>query len=320
MSNVKLSNVNLNSLLLHFFSRCAISNNMEDLKLKRDCHCHLEGSIFPRTFDGIFNVMREKGIGLPFSQPPYYRVPSGFKEFLIEFRRAYPLFKTPETYAIVLDEMLNVMNEGGIDHAEIHINLALLKTFNHNPFRLFDRLWRVRNQWKEQVDCRFMVDVPWQFSPNLFNPFIDESKFFQDRGVIGLSLGGDEKMAEPDVFKYTLEDGADAGYQVLAHCGELEVNYKIREVLKYLPVTRLIHATSATKSTELLKSIRQRNIKVDVCFTSNYRLCGIDYKDHPWRKFVEQGIDINFGSDDPAIFHTTPGKELALARELTGDK
>lgn len=285
----------------------------------QDRHIHLEGAIYPQTFERIFRVMNEKRIHLPFSTFQGYRLPSGFKEFLIEFRRAYPLFKSPETYAIVLDEMLNLMSQEGIQFSDIHINLALLKTFNHNPFRLFERLWKVRNRWKEQVDCRFVADVPWQFSPNLFNPFIDEPGFFQERGVSGLSMGGDEKLAEPGVFKYILEDGASSGYQVLSHCGELPVNYKVREVLRYLPVSRLVHAASAAKSTELLKIISQRNISIDVCFTSNFRLCGISYDRHPWQKFLEHGISINFGSDDPAIFHSTPGKELELSRELTAE-
>jgi adenosine deaminase len=288
--------------------------------LNRDRHCHLEGSIYPQTFERIRKEMQAKGHPFPFPQLPVYRLPLNFEEFFLEFRRAYSLFKYPDTYTIVLDEMLKVMAGEGVVYADIHVNLALLRTFNHSPFRIFERLWQTAKPWQDRVDCRFMADVPWQFAPGLFNPFIDEPKYFQKHGVTGLSTGGDENMAEPEYFKYILEDGAALGFEVLSHCGELPTNYVVEEVLRYLPVNRLIHAVGATRSPMLLKKISERNIAVDVCFTSNKQVLGIEYDAHPWRKFAEHGIKIAFGSDDPAIFHTTPGKELELAGKLTGLK
>jgi len=282
----------------------------------RDSHCHLEGSIYPRTFERIARMIADRGTPLP--AMPVYRLPSNFEEFLFEFRKAYPLFRYLETYTLVLDELLNVLTAGGIMAVDIHVNLALIKTFRHGVNRVFDTLWTTASAHHKTdgMETRFIADLPWQFSSALFYPFIDDPGYFQERGVCGFSMGGDENLAQPTLFEKVMQDGADKGYEIQCHCGEIPSDHVVRDVVNRFPVNRLIHAVSAAQAPDLLERISKKGIGIDVCFTSNKILLDLAYEKHPWRLFAHHGIRLSFGSDDPAIFMTTPDKELDLSRRL----
>ena len=284
-----------------------------------DCHCHLEGSIFPRALRRIrrlINVPLERlGVVIPDS------LPSGFHDFIHQFRGSYPLFRFPDTYGIVLEELLLLLADEKVAYTEVHVNLALMEAHGHNPEDIFRRLWQVRETvgMEAGVDCRFIADVPWQFSPSLLSPLLREANAFQSIGVLGVSLGGDESLAEPSRFTYALEQCRSLEFKILCHCGELPGQAVVRAVLDQLPVQRLVHALSAASSPALLRQIHDRGISIDVCFTSNRVLLGVEFEEHPWRLFRQHEIPIAFGSDDPAIFHITPGGELDLAASLLGD-
>ena len=231
------------------------------------------------------------------------------------------MFGFPETYEVALEELLLLLAEEGVEYTELHVNLALMEAHRHSYEDIFRRLWRVKEEIRSKrgVDCRFVADLPWQFSPSLLNPLLREANAFQALGVLGVSLGGDESLAEPMRFKKALEQCGGLGFTVFCHCGELPGQRTIRDVLDHLPVQRLIHALSAAESPGLLREIKERGISIDVCLTSNRVLLGVELEDHPWRVFLEHEIPIAFGSDDPAIFRITPGSELDLAASQIGD-
>jgi adenosine deaminase len=112
------------------------------------------------------------------------------------------------------------------------------------------------------------------------------------------------------------ERAADAGLGVTAHAGEFSTA-NIAAAARVPGLTRLGHATFAGQRPELLELLANRNITVECCLSSNVVLGAVpSFEEHPIRRFVEHGIPVALGSDNPVQICTTIGREYALAHSL----
>ncbi len=69
---------------------------------------------------------------------------------------------------------------------------------------------------------------------------------------------------------------------------------------------------TAVQDEDLLRILAERQIPVELCFSSNLRTgcCG-NAHDHPVRRYFENGLMVTIHSDDPAMFQTSLLQEYA---------
>ncbi len=290
-----------------------------------DAHCHLEGAIYPKTRQRLKQFYQLKDYQLFQNYELQYQEkgdpPNDFNDFLYLLRLNYPYFSRPESYQIIMEGILEALNQAGIQYAEVHVNLALMKEFGHQPLQVFEELDNQLNTTEiSPARVALVADLPWQFPAEHFKPLLATPHLFQAAGVLGLSIGGDERFAHPETFKKVMARGADLGYKIFCHCGETRGTALVEDVLKNLPIHRLIHALCITKSKKLLKILKQRQIGVDTCLSSNRYLLGISYQQHPWRIFLDHNIPVAFGTDDPAILQINPKSEWKIIKRIIDDK
>lgn len=109
---------------------------------------------------------------------------------------------------------------------------------------------------------------------------------------------------------------AEAGLGVTAHAGEF-ATANIAAAARLPGLTRLGHAVYAAEEPRLLDLLAERRITVECSLTSNAILGAVaSYAAHPIRRFVEAGIPVALGTDDPVQFDTTIGREYAVAAAL----
>jgi aminodeoxyfutalosine deaminase len=69
----------------------------------------------------------------------------------------------------------------------------------------------------------------------------------------------------------------------------------------------------------LLAHLREKNIPLEICITSNVRTGAIaTLEDHPVRRLFDAGVPIILNTDDPALFDCTLPGEYRLAQERFG--
>jgi adenosine deaminase len=137
----------------------------------------------------------------------------------------------------------------------------------------------------------------------------------------GQGLGGIDFLYEPydreiswEVTYRIGERAADAGLGVTAHAGEFSTA-NIASAARIPGLTRLGHAVYAQP--ELMELIAERGITVECCLSSNVVLGAVaSYEAHPIRQFVDHGIPVVLGSDNPVQICTTIGREYAIAHTL----
>lgn len=109
---------------------------------------------------------------------------------------------------------------------------------------------------------------------------------------------------------------ADAGLGVTAHAGEFSAA-NIAAALRVPGLTRLGHAVHAADSEELLELVRERGVTIECCLACNVLLGAVSSLEaHPIRTFVEHGIPVALGTDNPVQLSTTIEAEYVAASRL----
>lgn len=144
-----------------------------------------------------------------------------------------------------------------------------------------------------------------------FSDDLEESVIkYLDTGIFySIDLTGDEKLGVKEFRKiYCIAD--EYGIVKKAHVGEFSNSESIYEAISILGLNCIQHGISATQDKKLVELIRERNISLTICPTSNYYLSRIsDYKSHPIKDLFRSKVNVSICSDDALIFDSTVSSE-----------
>lgn len=157
----------------------------------------------------------------------------------------------------------------------------------------------------------------WQ-EPERLDAALAECRRAAAEGLAGVDLLNVPYSSEADwqTGRRVVAAAAEAGLGVTVHAGEFSPA-NIAAVACIDGVTRIGHATHAPTDEWLLELLAARGITVEVCLTANLVLGAIDaLAAHPLRRFLDAGVPVALGTDNPVQFGTTIDREYALAADL----
>ncbi len=138
-----------------------------------------------------------------------------------------------------------------------------------------------------------------------------------DSGLIsGIAIAGleEENTIKPytDIFKELY----DKGLGIEIHAGEWTGADYIWEALEYGYAHRIGHGLSMFDDIELVNYIKNNNIHVEFCPTSNLLLTDVkDIKKHPIKKALQHDIKFSINTDDPGPFCCDINNEFKIVKE-----
>jgi len=129
--------------------------------------------------------------------------------------------------------------------------------------------------------------------------------------VVGFGMGGDESQYAASDFSPAYQIAIDAGYSCTVHAGEVCGPESVWDAINNLPmISRIGHGVRSSEDAELIKTLANRKISLEICPGSNLALdLYPDWESHPLNHILESGINISLNSDDPPYFDTSIGKE-----------
>lgn len=129
--------------------------------------------------------------------------------------------------------------------------------------------------------------------------------------ILGISFGGKESGNPIKQFEHIAKKAHNNNIKVVCHSGEESDLNEIWDAINYIKPYRIGHCTSAIFDQKLLQYLKQSQIPLEICPTSNViiRKYVDDIKLHPIRKFFDLGLNVNLNSDDPLIFDTSLNDE-----------
>lgn len=141
------------------------------------------------------------------------------------------------------------------------------------------------------------------------------------KGLAGINLRIDPYDTEADPALWSAvyqvaQRAADAGLGITVHAGEFSPA-NLSAAINIPGLARIGHAVYAASDPHLLELLVNSGTTIECCLTANVLLGSVpSYAEHPIRRFVESGVPVTLGTDNPVRIPTTIGREYAVAASL----
>lgn len=276
---------------------------------KAELHLHLEGSVEPET-------LHELDPATPIEEFRLLYQYADFDAFLKAFGAVGKRLRTPEDYAHITRRLLERLSAQNVRYAEIILAAGVVLWKGQEFAPIYEA---VRDAAAgSPVEVHWILDAVRQFGVEQARQVAEWAAERVADGVIALGIGGSEERGPAQWFTEVFAFAKDAGLRLHAHAGEGTTPDSIRAALD-LRAERIGHGISAIDDPGLMRDLRDRDIPLEICITSNL-VTGVvkQLEDHPVRRLFDAGVPIVLNTDDPAMFGCTLVGEYRLAAERFG--
>jgi aminodeoxyfutalosine deaminase len=284
---------------------------------KAELHLHLEGAIDPAT---LLELRQRHGKTSTLAEVEQLYRYHDFTGFLMAFKSVTEDLQTPQDYELITYRLMEKLKADHVLHAEVYVAVGVNLWRKQDFDAIFEGLERGRERGERDfgVSLLWIFDSVRQFGVEATRAVFEIAARYQDRHVIGVGIGGDEKKAPPELFRDAYIYAADQGLHLTAHAGESAGPESIWGALN-LRTERIGHGLTAAQDPELIEELATRQVPVEICITSNLRtgVCP-SLAEHPVRNYFDQGLMITLNSDDPSMFSTSLTSEYQLAQNAFG--
>ncbi len=288
---------------------------------KVELHRHLEGSLRLET---LAEIAREHGIDLPSYDldqlRPYVQItddPPDFHRFLEKFKLLRRFYTTREAVKRVAYEAVLDAAADNVRYLELRFNpAALAHAQKFSFFEVAEWVIEAVNQAQQEtgIIVRLLCTAVRHESYDVARQVIDVAVAYRSQGIVGVDLAGDEVHYSAAPFASLFRHAADHGLGVTIHAGEAGGAANVREAVELLGAQRIGHGIHAIEDSNVVQLLRQRNVTLEVCPTSNLQTGVVDnFGLHPLRDLYVLGVNVTINTDDPSISDTTLTDEYLVA-------
>jgi adenosine deaminase len=169
------------------------------------------------------------------------------------------------------------------------------------------------------VQLRWCFDIPGEAGLEAADVTLDVALRQRPDGLVSFGLGGPEQGVGREQFAPHFAAARAAGLHSVPHAGESTGPQTVWDALNHLGAERIGHGIAAARDPRRLAHLRERQIPLEVCPTSNVCTRSVpSLAEHPLPALVAAGVPVTINSDDPPMFSTTLNHEYAVAAELLG--
>ncbi|MGI9101241.1 MAG: adenosine deaminase [Terriglobales bacterium] len=286
---------------------------------KAELHLHMEGSIGP---DELAELIVRHGGG-PVDRERLARLyqHKDFTAFLDAFKRVTSWLRAPEDYELITYRLMEKLKAENVLHAEVYVSVGVLLFRNRKFEPIFEALERGRKRGERDfgVSLFWIFDAVRHFGVEAAQRVFDLAACLRDHNVVGIGIGGDERLAAPELFRELYARARDQGLRLTAHAGESSGPESILGALDALHAERIGHGLTAFQDRELVARLARTQVPVEICLSSNLRTrCCHAAEHHPLKTYFDAGVMVTLNTDDPAMFETTLSREYQVAQQTFG--
>jgi adenosine deaminase len=154
---------------------------------------------------------------------------------------------------------------------------------------------------------------------------VEKAMRWAPRGIVGVDIAGPRPGGERYPYRELaglVEEARSAGLGITIHVGEEGEEHaaaEIGEVIEALRPDRIGHGILAARYPELMSALRDQEIVLEICPTSNLltrALADEDAVRDTFRAFVDNGVAFTIATDGPEMMRTHLRDELELLQRI----
>lgn len=281
-------------------------------RLPLELHLHLEGTIGPDLLSKL-TASRDSGMRREDLADCYEF--GDFKGFLDSFRRVVGFLSRPEDFSLVAAAACRKLEKIGVRYAEIIYTplIHVRRGLEHDAVSgaVFEALRSCRAAGGPRVNLIYDTVRQWGSEAAIESARIAIRDRKAGLPVVGFGVGGDELSVPARELRKAFRLAKEAGLKSYVHAGEVGGPDSVREALEVLDADRIGHGLAAVRDPLLMQELVERGVALDCCPTSNLLTGAVkSMKEHPLPVFLERGVPVTLGSDDPGFFGVWLDREL----------
>jgi aminodeoxyfutalosine deaminase len=286
---------------------------------KVELHVHLEGTVSPET---LLALGHRNGVPLPVETVEELRELYRFKDFnhfISTWLLATSVLRTADDFRRITVEYAAEAKAQGCVYIEGIFSPTQQARRGVDLDEVFSGYCDGAQEARELhgVEVRLTPDMTRGGTPEESERTARYSIKYNERGVVGIGLGGYEAEYPPDLYVGPFAIARDAGLGSVPHAGEVVGPESIRGALDLLHADRLRHGIRAVDDPALVQEIADRGVVLDTCLISNICVGIVPSLDrHPLPQLLAAGVRCSLSSDDPAMFDTSLEHEYDAALSL----
>jgi adenosine deaminase len=169
------------------------------------------------------------------------------------------------------------------------------------------------------IELRWCFDIPGPPWMRAADVTLDVALKQRPDGLVSFGLGGPETGVPRAQFAGHFAAARAAGLHSVPHAGETTGPQTVWDAVRHLGAERIGHGIAAARDPDLMAHLREHDIALEVCPTSNARTRSVpSLAEHPLPALVAAGVPVTINSDDPPMFSTTLNREYQVAADLLG--
>jgi aminodeoxyfutalosine deaminase len=285
---------------------------------KVELHVHLEGSMRPETLLHLARKHRIEGLPSTLRQIRDWYAFRDFAHFIEVYLMSVRALGDGEDFALLARTTGDRLAAQGLRYAEVTFTPWLHIARGLPLGEVFAGLeeGRMDLERRHGLRLRWIIDVPGDAGVAAADRTLealldlDQPALATDGGsVVGFGLGGPEVPRTP--FAEVFAAARQAGLHAVPHAGEAAGPEAIWAALDDLGAERIGHGIAAMADAALINRLRDEQIALEVCPTSNVRTRVVpDLSQHPLPAMIKEGLAVTVNSDDPPMFDTCLRQEL----------
>jgi adenosine deaminase len=290
---------------------------------KVELHVHLDGCLRPET---MLELAREQGVWLPatdargLAQALYVRHARTLEEYLERYTVTLSVMQTaPALERIAYEFVLDSAREN-VRYVEVRYCPAL-----HTPALTLPQALEAplrglkRGEWETGTAARLIVCGLRTLRPAVSLDLARLASDYAKDGVVAFDLAGAERGFPAKDHAAAFQHARAHGLFCTCHAGEGDGPASIRQALDVCGAQRIGHGTRLWEDPALEELVRERQIPMEVCLTSNVHTGTVrEATQHPLKRYYREGCRVTLNTDSRLMDGITLSDEYWLAHQALG--
>ncbi|CAH2273776.1 adenosine deaminase [Pelobates cultripes] len=285
---------------------------------KVELHAHLNGSISSTTMKKLVSKKPHLQI-----QNGMTMIDKGQKRTLEEcfemFRIIHQVTDTAEDILLVTKDVIREFAADGVKYLELR-STPRESPSGMNKRTYVETVLEGIRQCKEEeldIDVRFLLAIDRRGGSTVAKQTVKlaEDFFSSSNGlVLGLDLSGDPTVGHGKDFMDPLSEAKRSGLKLALHLSEIPSQQEETALLLNLPPDRIGHGTFLWNSPDIVEIVKQKQIPLELCLTSNIKGQTVpSFDKHHFGFWYNLGHPSVLCTDDKGVFATDLSLEYQLA-------